>query len=236
MRLFMVGSICLIVFCGGCSTTVETARGRVAPVSYSTYTGTKEYGIGLLRRIAILPPQYVYMHDGKRQPAKEAEATDFVQMTSVDFLQNWRGYEVIKPEESMVPGGVPALSETDLKSLYDWMGSTPIGSALAGHVRDTIDVAIGEAKVDGIMLFRGFQQPPSTWNVALVILTASMSFPLVLAESRGELEAAIIERSSGCLVWRSKKPMYNASQPLSNHEIHVLLDSLERAVPAALTE
>lgn|GEM_PF-5825471 len=231
MRRLIFFLLVFSLFFAGCTATIEKSSEKITPSSYSSYTGSKGCQIGLLRRLLMLPPQYIYMHNGKRQPEEEKIAKTTLRKATLDFLENFRGYEVVIQEES-IQG--PTDSATNL--LFDWVEKGLIGVQPPTEVQTAVSTLSGQNKADGLLLVRGFQKPPSTWNVAAVCLTASLSWPLLLMEQKGYLSADIIEASSGRIVWRIRSPMLDASKPLSATQIQELLGSLERAVPEALTK
>ena len=76
-----------------CSPKVTQSRSQITPRSYENYQSSVPRSVGLLRRLVILPPHYVYMHNGKRQPEKEAQYRARIMTEASAFLRDWKGYE-----------------------------------------------------------------------------------------------------------------------------------------------
>ena len=232
-------SLMVFVLGPGCSPQTTQTREIVTPSTYGDYKSSLNRSVGLLRRLLVLPPQYIYLHNGKRQPEKEAGSSTLMLVGATAFLRDWKGYEIITASEIQKPGGngLPrAQSQPDpaLKPLYEWAMSSEVDSSPPAEVKDLVADLCRRFGADGVLVLQGFQKPPSTWNVATTMLTASLTWPLLLLEMKGGLQAHIYEGTGGGIVWRSSLRLFDPSKPISLGEVEKLLGSVENAVPAAL--
>jgi hypothetical protein len=209
----------------GCAVRVSQTREKPTALSYSAYEGSIDRGVGRLRRLAVLQPQYIFIHDGKRIEREEAAASGLMLNSSLNLLKDWKGYEL---ELYCAPPGA------SLDALYGWAEEATFETAPPSETKELISALGRQCAADGVLVLRGYQKPPSTWVVALTILSASLTWPLLLIESDGQLKADIIEVQSGRLVWRSRQGMTDPSKPLKGIDVESFLWPLESAVPAVL--
>ena len=141
-------------------------------------------------------------------------------------LRDWKQYEVVEP----------ANDGLDYKSLYDWADISPVDAVPPANDINLLTMLGERYHADGILVLQGYQKLPSTWNVALTVATASLSWPLLLAEAKGELKADLLESASGRLVWKSRLKLFDPSKPVTATEVTQLIGPIENAVPAALVK
>lgn len=222
-------SFLVLVINPGCSPKVTQSQSQIKPSSYEYYKSSVPRSVGLLRRLVILPPHYVYMHNGKRRPDKEAQYRAQIMTKASVFLRDWKGYEIISYPENQASGRidipqVPGQADPALQSLFNWLEKYYLNSTVPDEVKTFISDLHSRFGADGVLVFRGFQRPSSTWNKAAAILTASLTWPLLFLEEKDELQIYLFESSTGDVVW-SCRGYSDAERSLS---------SLENAVPAAL--
>ena len=212
-----------------CSPKVTESRSQITPSSYEAYQSRVPRSVGLLRRLVILPPHYVYMHNGKRQPEKEAPYRARIMTEASAFLRDWKGYDVIPYPENQTPGRIEipqVMGQADpaLPSLFNWLEHYNLNATVPPEVKTLIADLHRRFGADGVLVFRGFRRPFSTWNFATCLLTASLTWPLLFLEEKDELQIYLFESATGDVVWSCR----------GNSDVERSLASLENAVPAAL--
>jgi len=225
----------------GCATKSQQTKETVSPTSYKIYKSTISRSVGKLRRLVIMPANYIFIHDGKREPNKEAIASEHMFDWAAQFLHDWRGYEVFgykEPNTGLTEDLSSSLTtnEDSLKELYDWVDKSKVDLKLPEKLYKFIESAGSQSKADGILVLQGYQKPPSSWVVLSVILSASLTWPLLFVDMEGELKAEIIGVHTGCLLWKSRMSLFDASKQLTQGEFNRLLNPIENAVPLVLIE
>ncbi len=157
-------SFLVLVLNPACSPKVTQSRSQITPSSYEDYKSSVPRSVGLLRRLVILPPLYVYMHNGKRQPEKEAQYRTQVMTKASAFLHDWKGYEIIPYPENQTPGRieipqVPGQADPALQSLFNWLEKYDLNSTVPAEVKTFISDLHRRFGADGVLVFRGFRRP-----------------------------------------------------------------------------
>jgi hypothetical protein len=222
-------SFLVLVLSPACSPKVTQTRSRLTPSSYQDYQSSVPRSVGLLRRLVILPPHCVYIHNGKRQPDQEAQYCADIMTKASSFLRDWKGYDIILYPGNRTPGRIASsqvLEQADpaLPSLFNWLENYDRHATVPPEVKTFMADLQRRFGADGVLVFRGFRRPSSTWNKAAAVLTASLTWPLLFLEEKDELQIYLFESSTGDLVWHC----------LGWSDVERSLASLENAVPAAL--
>ena len=223
-------TLLVLVVNPACSPTITQTREQITPASYQDYQSDVPRSMGLLRRLVILPPQFVYVHNYKRQPEKEAQCCARMLTQASAFLRDWKGYEIILYYENQTPGRteisqVPGQPDPSLQPLFEWTKISKSSSSTPADVKTLVANICRPVGADGLLVLQGYKRPFSTYNFALCMLTASLTWPLLFVEEKEELQAHIFEAATGNLVWSCRQKYCNEEQ---------LFSSLENAVPAAL--
>jgi hypothetical protein len=218
-----------------CAPTVEQSRDRLTPISYHEYKGSIPKSVGLLRRLIIPPAYYIYVHDGDRDPQKEEKYAALFRSAVQNYLVEKKGYDIEV---------LSKFDQSKREALGKWANESELGSIPPNNIKQIVDAIGRTCPCDGILILNAYQKPTSTWVIVSVIVTASLTWPLIFMENRWDLDAIIIETSSGKIVWRSHVSEHMFANDEVNKELEPffqglfssLVDSIEAAVPEVLTE
>jgi hypothetical protein len=210
----------------GCSAVVSRGTQPVAPVSYAKYEGQAARSVGLLRNLLMVPLKYEYRKDGKNLDRETAEAKKVFGTMAENLLRDWRGYQL----SNLAPDHAPPPGE-----LYAWALTAAVDTLPPVEVREWLQAVGRQQNADGILVLQGYQKPADRWVVNSVFLTASLTWPLLLTNAKGEIDAAVFETSSGRLVFKSQVKLFDPSKPIGESEVAGLISPIEMAAPAVLT-
>ena len=136
---------------------------------------------------------------------------------------------IISYPENQTPGRIESsqvMGQADpaVQSLFNWLENYNLNSTVPPEVKTFISDLHRRFGADGVLVFRGFKRPSSTWNQWAAVCTASLTFPLLFLEEKDELQIYLFESSTGDVVWSCR----------GYSDVERSLSSLENAVPAAL--
>lgn len=238
------------VLTGCASTSSETTPGPVQPLSHVPDADAPQRGVGLLRRLVVLPASMVLV---PQDPTDCVDPCDWdgllrgLANALPRALQRERGYEVVSldprfsPDEGSASGTYAALPAGQADAWRD---------LLVRHARDPAtgeppaDVAraareLGAwAHADGVVLLHGSIQSATWTDWAWAYATFSLYMGAMLARNGVKLEADIFEAASGRLVWRghySRKVTIALIGPASDM-VAPLIDRLEPALSRLFTQ
>jgi len=244
MMIRRVPTVALSVLCVACSATKWQQPGEIRPSTYQMSEERIKRSVGKLRRLAITPIRYEHVKDGTRVPDKELPVTREWSSMALSHLRDWKGYEVAPLElyDDMYPqklGRSRDEIDRSLEALAKWAKDSPDGEPPPAEVVSTVN-GIGRAlNTDGLVIVQGFRREPSTWNVALVILSASLTWPLLAVEGYFEMRADLYEVETGRIVWRHR--ISERRIDVDDHwpprsAMQQLFDPIEQALPRALID
>jgi len=219
-----------------CAEHLWSTPREVVPRSYQRALPGAPRSIGRLRRLILPLPRCEIVRDGKRLGSEEHGLAVRLRDLALAELRDERGYDVLPPEVLLGAEERPDLSEEELASLVDraarWALESPDGASPPEDVAAAVRRLAGAWNADGILLLQVHQRYASTWNVVLVMLTASLSWPLLVIEARSETRADLFEAASGEIVWRrSRREIDRSREDLLVGDV---LAPIEPALPAAM--
>jgi hypothetical protein len=258
MKSVLAFCVFVLLFSAGCSSSYVWEETReITPITYSAWKEPVDRNVGRLIRVGLLPITF----DFELQSTLFAGVSDrqaienrFIEGLSVwtkNILEERKGYEVVALDTmietlSRAPDvNEPDVHETAIARHMDVLAAWAKDSADGAEPRDRVISSVtalgGLLESDALLLISGWGRTQSDELIALVVLTASLAWPLLLAEEKVSLQADIYEVATGRIVWRSrvfdKEPI---GEP--EHDLHFLLliqqllDPLEPALPRVFTE
>lgn len=237
----------LAAFVSGCarSSLWQDAR-AITPSSYRVAPGGTPRSVGRLRKLALGPPRvHVVLpffeghSSAERTATAAAELRRYWEGGSQQFLQDWRGYDVIvlSNESQSVRLGLSAQDvQARLDTITEWLPVTKDGDEPPDRVARAVRELTQPLGADGLLLVEG-EWKASNISAALMPLTIGGSFFFSSLEGGQRLHAYIFERASGRLVWHSFKAGYTGFERFDSRWFLLpseVFEPLERAVPAAL--
>jgi len=244
--LQVAGSVMLT---GCASTSSETVPGTVQPSSHVPDPDAPRRGVGLLRRLVVLPEAIVLV---PQDPAKCVDPCDWEGVLRglanelPRALRQERGYEVVsldprfRAEEGDDAGAFPALPTGQPASWRDTLLRQAGSAATSEPPVEVAQVAreLGAwARADGIVLLRGSISSATWSDWALAYATFGLYMGVMFARSGVVLEADIVEVASGRLVWRGRyvRTTNIALIRPAADMVGPLIDRLEPALPRLFT-
>jgi hypothetical protein len=231
------------------STSSETTPGPVQPLSHVPDPDAPQRGVGLLRRLVVLPTSLVLV---PQDPAECVDPCDWESLlrglanSLPRALQRERGYDVVSldprfsPDEGSTAGTYAALPAGQPQAWRDTLARYARKTS-AGEPPAEVAQAARElgawAHVDGIVLLHGSIHSATWTDWAWAYATFSLYLGAMLARNGVALEADIFEAASGRLVWRghySRKVTIALIGPASDM-VAPLIDRLEPALPRLFT-
>lgn len=246
-QLLKIAGSVMLTSCA--STSSETARGPVQPLSHLPDPDAPHRGVGLLRRLVLLPAAMVFVPP---DPAKCVDPCDWERLLNgfanelPRALQRERGYEVVsldprfRPDEGSVIGPFAALPAGQSEA---WRETLLRHARRASADEPPPEVAraaheLGSwAHADGVALLHG-SISNATWNDwLLAYATFGVYLGAMLVRDGVALEADIFEAASGRLVWRGHyaRKTNIALMDQVDSMVGQLIDRLEPALPRLFT-
>jgi len=144
---------------------------------------------------------------------------------TLQFLRNWRGYEIIYFEDLMpvsTTSSAACSAEDKLlwQSLFVWADTSPIDAVPPENLTKLLKDISEHLAADGIVLIQGYQELPKSW----------------FSKGKAYIKADILECATGRLVWKSRLTRSSPARPLKQQEIKSLFAPVEFAVPYVLIE
>lgn len=170
-------------------------------------TAEKEGPQMRMRRLVVLPARYEAR--GMFQD-KQALQSRMVRTLASETHQNLaieKGYEVIPLDLYLDMSRAkldlsPEELEKRVLTLSDWAKASPDGADPPEGVVHSV-ARIGKPfDADGILVVQGYSDPADK-SLILTVLTASLTWPLILLNNDWGLRADLYEVSSGRIIWRS---------------------------------
>ena len=234
----------VLLLCTACSSTnTWQTTGEITPLSYRRTNEGVTQSVCKLRLLVILPIRVEYLKDGKRVADLEAHVVENLSSRAFTILSAQKGYEVMPFDlyNDVLRDRLNVSSEelhryVDL--LMRWAKESPDGAPPPVEIAD-IARRVGRAlNADGLVLVHELIHLPSTWNEILCLLTASVSWPLLLTESYFEEGVDLFEVATGRIVWRNHRTGTDFSlmdhPERKSHFVGNLFQPLEQALPRAL--
>ena len=219
-----------------CAQHLWSTPRELTPSSYQRALPGAVRSVGRLRRVLLPLPRCEIVRDRKRLGSEEHELALTLRDLTLAELRDERGYDVVLPEVLIPVEERPGLSEEELASLVDLASRWALESADGAQPPEEVAAAVrrlaGAWNADGVLLLQVHQRYASTWNVVLVILTASLSWPLLLIEARSETRADLFEAASGEIVWRRSRREIDRRS--SDELVSDVVAPIETALPAAM--
>lgn len=219
-----------------CAEHLWSTPREVVPRSYQRALPGTLRSIGRLRRLVLPVPRCEIVRDRKRLGSEEHALAVTLRDLALAELRDARGYDVVLPEVLLGAEERSDPSEEELASLVDraarWAHGSPDGASPPEDVVAAVRRLAGAWNADGLLLLQVHQRYASTWNVVLVVLTASLSWPLLLLEARSEARADLFEAASGEIVWRRVRREIDRSEPA--RLVRDVVAPIEPALPAAM--
>lgn len=233
------------VFFTTCSSVVvwET-NAKLTPNSYNSYSKRSKHVVGLLRRLLIMPVQFqtlkgdepFFEHrtfldhkDSELGYSSDEQAGERLLGTTVDYLSNWKGYEVIICDQSQIHFNHVLIGTHNIKrysqELFNWSSKPENYENPTENISEIIAKLGRASNTDGILIISGINKLPSDAKVGAVILSASLLWPILFIDAGMSYQAHIFEVNTGKIVWKSS----GASS------VQSLFKNLENAIPKAMT-
>lgn len=222
----------------------------VTPMTHQPEHGSVSRSIGLLRRLAILPPQIEFFPSDPKNCMGECDwdrlRLDVAQAVP-KYLAEWRGYEVVVldplvPEHGSVE--LPSQRLEDFAGALATFAEQRSSEPPSGELAETVRLVGKQTWVDGLVVVRGsvtaltWVEGWSAFPLALSGYGLLAALPVEMARIGSKFEADIFEAGTGRLVWAS---VYSSSgNPLAGPEsrndlVTQLLDPIEPALPTVMT-
>ena len=184
-----------------------------------------ELSVGRLRRLIILTPQYTYILDDKRKQEWEAIEGHMMREWTRQFLQNWRGYEILYYDDSMIASTLAskdggAKDEKIWQSLFVWADTSSVDDVPPENLTKLIKDIGEHLVVDGALVIQGYQE----------VQKESIS------EGKAYIKADILESATGRLVWKSRLTRSSPKTTLEKQDVEALFAPVDFAVPYVLIE
>ena len=230
VAMLLVGLLCTA--CGGKTwhTTTPTT-----PTTYDRIDAPIERSVGKLRRLALVPVKIdatLELFHGAfskaRTQAAEADRGRAWAWGTEAYLASAKGYEIVRLDDmSEDAAALATLTAWAEDGRADQTPPADTASAIAEMAR--------RLSVDGFVVVRGVERAPRLTPI-LMILTASLSWPLIAVENRQNYHADVIEAASGRIVWRAN--LWKASPVLQYVPFGPadLFRDIEHAVPSVLAQ
>ncbi len=243
LKNILILSACfLLTACA--SSNVWQTNSKLTPRSYNSYPENSRLSTGLLRRLLIMPVQFetligdkpFFQHrswwshtDSELGYSSDEEVSRRYLETAVDYLANWKGYEIIRlnPTDTAERHALFTSLEIEniAKDLMSW-SEKPVDYETPAKNIIRITSKLGSAtKADGILMISGVNKLPSDAKVAAVVLSASLLWPILFIDTGISFKAHIFEVNTGKVVWAS------SGAP----SIPLLFEKLENAIPKVMT-
>jgi hypothetical protein len=227
----------MLVLCAACGGKTWHTTQPVTPTTYGRLDAPIERSVGKLRRLALLPvkvdvtlPLFGGAFSEKRTRAAEEQLAQGWRWGSELFLTGAKGYEVVRVEDL---GEELAV----LDALAVWAAAAEADQMAPPETARAAAAAGQRLSVDGFLIIRGLERAPNVTTI-LTILTASLTWPLILLENRQEYRAVIVEAATGRIVWRAN--VWQSSISMDNPRPKLMPEALfrdiEHAVPKVLAE
>ena len=181
--------------------------------------------VGRLRRLVLLKPQYTYILDEIRKPEWEAIEGHMMREWTRQFLQNWRGYEILYYDDSTIAsisgskdGG--AEDEKIWQSLFVWTDASSIDDIPPENLTKLIKDIGEHLAVDGVLVIQGYQEVQKNSS----------------GKGKAYIKADILESTTGRLVWKCRLTRSSPKTTLGQQVVKALFAPIEFAVPKVLIE
>jgi len=247
------------VLCAGCvSTGSVTAPGPRQPLSHQPEADAPARSVGLLRRLAVLPPVIEFAPRDAKDCAGPSGRCDWSGV--LDGLANQvplmltqrRGYEVLSLDPRFVADGTggsgPQRMALDPGQVQGWReallkpGPGDAPTAPAAAAARAMGAALG---IDGVVVVRGSVKTTSKTDEILLYGTFILWGGVLAARDGVALEALVFEAASGRLAWRGhygEKTAISFEHQRSGFEsgltvrvVEKLFDGIEPALPRLFT-
>lgn len=194
--------------CTASTRTIHKDAG-VVPATYDPVTAAAslDRSVGLLKRLALLPPALEVSPKNPRwcmDPCSPEGDRDELLSSAVAYLRQWRGYEVKRVDHACTDepdGELCALA----RALAAWSRKAGLRHALPGDIADRLAAAGGELGVDGVMLLQGrfdYLKWTDVWHWTAT-LTASAYWDLAHG-SVANVQVSIFSVTEPRRVWLSR--------------------------------
>ncbi len=237
--------ILLLSFFSACAPKVWQTSSNVSPSSYAVLqTPAIERSVGKLRRLVLLPVKHEMKQIlSKREPEQKNYKvfTGAIASSVRELLVNTKGYDVVPMDlyEDMLPEKLYLSREqvqTRTALLLKWAASSADGEDPPRDVSNAVSALGRPLNADGLLIIQGYSKD-NTAMAVLTILTASLTWPLLLASNDFAVRADIYEVSTGKIVWRASWKDIDDMWALPSDVItRRLFGSLEPAIPKAITK
>ena len=222
---------------------VWQSKSILTPKSYKSYPKRSKYSIGLLRRLLILPVRFqtligdkpYFEHESMwgKPPAiwysSDEQASQHFLKKALDYLSNWKGYEVINLTNNQFDTKHTTIAYQDIEKytldLNVWTEKLENYDNPSENIVRIISNLSTISNVDGVIVVSGVNKVNSDAKANAVILSASLLWPILLYDVGMSFNAHIFEVNTGKVVWKST----GASS------IPLLFKKLENAIPKTMT-
>lgn len=239
-NIIIISSCFLFTTCA--SKDVWQSKSSLTPKSYKSYSKSSKCSIGLLRRLLILPVRFqTFVGDKPYNEYKpildkpklwyssDEQASQHFLKEAVDYLSNWKGYEVINLTNNQVDTKHTAITYQDIDNytadLNDWTENPENYDNPSENIVRIISNLSTISNVDGVIVISGVNKFNSDAKATAVVLSASLLWPILLYDVGMSFNAHIFEVNTGKVVWKSS----GASS------IPLLFKKLENAIPKTMT-
>jgi len=241
LKNIIIISLCfLLTTCA--SKDVWQSKSSLTPKSYKSYSKSSKHSIGLLRRLLILPVRFQTLIGDKSyfeyksildKPklwySSDEQASQHFLKETVDYLSNWKGYEVINLTNNQVDTKRATITYQDIENyttdLNVWTERPENYDNPSENIVRIILNLSNISNVDGVIVISGVNKFNSDAKATAVVLSASLLWPILLYDFGMSFNAHIFEVNTGKIVWKST----GASS------IPLLFKKLENAIPKTMT-
>lgn len=161
--------------------------------------------------------------------SSDEQASQHFLKETVDYLSNWKGYEVINLTNNQVDKIHATITYQNIENyttdLNVWTENPENYDNPSENIVRIISNLSTISNVDGVIVISGVNKFNSDAKATAVVLSASLLWPILLYDVGMSFNAHIFEVNTGKVVWKSS----GASS------IPLLFKKLENAIPKTMT-